>query len=279
MEARSEEHTLSDKQFNTLCELVYNATGIVLAEGKRQMVYRRLMRRIRELKLGTFHDYYQLLEQTDGPEWPNFLNAITTNFTSFFREKHHFEYLSNEFLPRHCRDIGRSRLRVWSAASSTGEEPYSLAITLRDFYGAGISGSDWKILATDLDTNVLEHGRAGIYDVDRIENLPERVVKNNFKRRQVFGKEEVKIDSELQQIITFRQLNLMHDWPMQGPFDLIVCRNVLIYFDKPTQVKLLNKFIKLLRPNGVLMLGHSESVAKDFIQLRADGRTTYVKAS
>lgn len=277
MEARSLEHSLTDKQFKTLCDLVYDATGIVLAEGKRQMVYRRLMRRIRELKLDTFPEYYRLLEQEDDAEWPNFLNAITTNFTSFFRENHHFEYLKNNFLPKHCNEFGRDRLRVWSSASSTGEEPYSLAITLRDFYGPGITDSNWKILATDLDTNVIDHAKTGVYDADRIDGLPEQVKKNYFKRRTTGDREEVKVANELQSLVTFKPLNLMHDWPMKGPFDIIVCRNVMIYFDKPTQAKLLKKFIKLLRPNGVLMLGHSESIAKDFHQLRADGRTTYLK--
>lgn len=279
MEMRSEEHSLSDRQFKKLCDLVYDSTGIVLAEGKRQMVYRRLMRRIRDLKLGSFPDYYQLLEQSDSVEWPNFLNAITTNFTSFFREEHHFEYLKNEFLPIHCKEFGRDRLRVWSSASSTGEEPYSLAITLREFYGPSIVNSDCKILATDLDTNVIEHAKRGIYDADRIEDLPETMKREFFKRRVADGKAEVKVDAALQKIITFKQLNLMKHWPMAGPFDVIVCRNVMIYFDKPTQARLLTKFIDLLRPNGVLMLGHSESIAKDFNQLRPDGRTTYIKVA
>ncbi len=279
MEARSEEHSLSDKQFKKLCDLVYDSTGIVLAEGKRQMVYRRLMRRIRELQLKTFPEYYALLENNDDTEWPNFLNAITTNFTSFFRENHHFEYLKSDFLPKHCREFGRERLRVWSTASSTGEEPYSLAITLRDFYGHGVADTDCRILATDLDTNVLETARAGIYEADRIEGLPEAVKRKNFKQRVVDGKALVKVDQELQQLIAFKQLNLMHDWPMRGPFDVIMCRNVMIYFDKPTQAKLLKKFMRLLRPSGVLMLGHSESIAKDFSQLKSDGKTTYIKVA
>jgi len=279
VEAREDRHSLSDKQFHKLCSLVYDATGIVLVESKRQMVYRRLMRRIRELKLESFPDYYLLLEADNSSELPNFLNAITTNFTSFFREHHHFDYLKTKFLPDHCQKFGYGRLRVWSSACSTGEEPYSLAITLSEFYGSRISQCDCKILATDIDTNVLNHAREGVYDAERIESLPEAVKKKWFKRRETDSRAEVKVDPDLQRLITFKQLNLMHNWPMHGPFDVILCRNVMIYFDKPTQAMLLRKFFELLRPNGVLMLGHSESIAKDFTQLRPDGRTTYLKIS
>lgn len=280
MEVREEKHSLSDKQFKKLCTLVYDATGIVLAEGKRQMVYRRLMRRVRELKIDSFFDYCRMLEAENSNELPNFLNAITTNFTSFFREKHHFEYMTDTFLPAHTRQFAASRrLRIWSAASSTGEEPYSLAITLLEYFGSQWHNWDCKVLATDIDTNVLEHARNGVYDASRIENLPESVKKRWFLRKKQGDSELVRVVPELQEVLTYKQLNLMHEWPIRGPLDLIICRNVLIYFDKPTQAMLLDRFVKLLRPGGVLMLGHSESIAKDYTGLKPDGRTTYIKLS
>jgi len=280
VEARADKHSLSDQQFEKLCGLVYQSTGIVLAESKRQMVYRRLMRRVRELKVESFSRYYELLEDANSNELPNFLNAITTNFTSFFRESHHFDYLKDTFLPSHVRLYGAGkRLRIWSAACSTGEEPYSLAITLCEFFGNSLQQWDCKILATDIDTNVLESGKNGVYDADRIESLPEATKKRWFKRRYTELREEVKVDDRLKRLITFKPLNLMHEWPVKGPFDAIVCRNVMIYFDKPTQAVLLAKFLRLLRPGGVLMLGHSESIAKDYRELKPDGRTTYIKIS
>ena len=280
MEVREDRHSLSDKHFEQLCTLVYKATGIVLADSKRQMVYRRLMRRVRELKIDSFSDYYHMLQNEESNELPNFLNAITTNFTSFFREGHHFDYLKQTFLVEHERQFGSGkRLRIWSTASSTGEEPYSLAITLNEYFGGSISQWDCKVLATDIDSTVIEHCQRGVYDADRIESLPEQVKKKWFKRRSAELREEVKVHEQLQKIITFKQLNLMHDWPMRGPFDVIMCRNVMIYFDKPTQAMLLSRFLKLLRVGGVLMLGHSESIAKDCRELKPDGRTTYIKVA
>ena len=278
MEVREDKHSLSDKQFQKLCSLVYSATGIVLADSKRQMVYRRLMRRVRELKVESFSVYFGMLEAENSNELPNFLNAITTNFTSFFRENHHFDYMKSHFLPAHEKLVGSDRrLRIWSAACSTGEEPYSLAITLRDYFGSRMDQWDCKILATDIDTVVLDRASNGVYDANRIETIPDSIKKKWFMKRSLDGSELVKVSPDLQHLITFKQLNLMHEWPMRGPFDLIICRNVMIYFDKQTQSKLLNRFIELLRPGGILMLGHSESIAKDYIDLKPDGRTTYIK--
>lgn len=273
---RAQDHQLSDKDFRFICKLVYNQTGIVLGEHKRIMVYRRLMRRTRELQIGSFSDYCRLLENQQSGELPNFINAITTNLTSFFREVHHFDYLRSDFLPEHQNTYGASRrLRIWSAGCSTGEEPYSLAITLSETFGDALANWDAKILATDLDTTVLETAKQGVYKSDRIEGLPGRVQKRWFRRGKNDKADLVKVDPSLAGLITFKQLNLLHEWPVKGPFDVIMCRNVLIYFDRETQRSLVERYSNLLRPGGLLILGHSESVAKGFSQFQMIGRTIF----
>lgn len=277
---RGKQHSLSSKEFKFICKLVYDATGIVLDERKREMVYRRLMRRTRDLKLASFASYCQLLDDPNSGELPNFTNAITTNLTSFFRENHHFDYLRDTFIPEHISRFGHSRrLRIWSSASSTGEEPYSIAITLLQAFGSQASEWDMKILATDLDTEVLATGIEGVYKKDRIKDLPASNSKSWFKRGRGNNSDMVKVHPDLQQLITFKALNLLHDWPMRGPFDVIFCRNVLIYFDKPTQQKLVRRFHQMLRPGGLLMLGHSESLAKDDQLYRVLGRTIFEKSA
>jgi chemotaxis protein methyltransferase CheR len=275
---RAAEHQLSDKEFRFITELVYKNTGIVLDERKREMLYRRLMRRTRDLKLASFGDYCALLEQTDSKELPNFINAITTNLTSFFRENHHFEFLKTHFLPEHIKRFGNSkRLRIWSAACSTGEEPYSLAITLQEAMGSLLNSWDVKILATDLDTDVLAKGKAGVYKQERIESIPPAAKKRWFKKGTGGNSDLVKVDPKLGAMITFKPLNLLEPWPMRGPFDVIMCRNVLIYFDKPTQRSLVQRYYELLRPGGLLILGHSESLAKNESRFEIKGRTVFEK--
>lgn len=277
---RASEHTLSDKDFTFICKLVYDTTGIVLDERKKEMVYRRLMRRCRELKISSFTQYCQLLGVAGGDELPNFINAITTNLTSFFRENHHFDYLRDHFLPDHQKQFhaGR-RLRIWSAACSTGEEPYSLAITLREAMGVELANWDARILATDLDTDVLQTASEGIYRSDRIKDLSPAICKRWFQRGSGSKENYVKVDSSLQQLITFKPLNLLESWPIRGPFDVIMCRNVLIYFDKPTQKKLVERYSSLLRPGGLLILGHSESIAKGLSDFELMGRTIFKKTT
>lgn len=276
---RAEQHTLSDKDFRFLCKTVYEVTGIVLDERKRQMVYRRIMRRCRLLKLESFSAYCQLLKTDSEGELPNFINAITTNLTSFFREKHHFDYLRDHFIPQHLQEYGQSkRLRIWSAACSTGEEPYSLAVTLMEAMGRRVKEWDARILATDLDTEVLASARAGVYKYERISDLSLDVKKSWFSRGKGEYREQVKVDPRLQQLITFKQLNLLDAWPLHGPFDVIMCRNVLIYFDKETQHQLVSGFCELLRPGGLLFLGHSESLARSDEDLSIVGRTIFRKA-
>ena len=275
---RQEQHTLNDKQFKFICRLVYDATGIVLDERKREMVYRRLMRRTRELKIPSFSEYCSLLQSGCDNELPKFINSITTNLTSFFRENHHFEYLKNQFIPEHLDQFKDSkRLRIWSAACSTGEEPYSLAITLMESMSSLLSIWDAKILATDLDTDVLQHGKQGIYKAERIKDIDSQYKKKWFKRGSGDNSELVKVHPKLASLITFKQLNLLEPWPMKGPFDVIMCRNVLIYFDRQTQKQLIDRYFELIRPGGLLILGHSESLAKDETQFKVEGRTIFKK--
>jgi chemotaxis protein methyltransferase CheR len=277
-EHRALEHQLSEKEFKFICKLVHDTTGIVLDERKREMVYRRLMRRTRELKIVSFSAYCQFLSDRKDEELPNFVNAITTNLTSFFREQHHFSYLKDVFFPAHQQKFSaQRRLRIWSAACSTGEEPYSLAITLKQALGADLDHWDARILATDLDTNVLSTAKGGVYHVDRIKGLPESVCKRWFMRGVGDNSNCVKVDPDLSRLIVFKQLNLLEDWPVRGPFDVIMCRNVLIYFDKPTQQQLVQRFCELLRPQGLLILGHSESIAKQFSYFEARGHTIFEK--
>jgi chemotaxis protein methyltransferase CheR len=269
------EFALSDAQFNRICELVRDHTGIALSEAKRQMVYGRLVRRLRALKLDGFGDYVSLLERADPIELQEFTNAITTNLTSFFREGHHFDYLAEQLLPECEARIRQSgRLRVWSSACSTGEEPYSIAMVLRE-QEKRLTGVDARILATDLDSSVLATGAAGVYPEERLKGVsPERVAQF-FEHEGEEQQGSVKVADSLRQLITFKQLNLMHDWPMRGPFDAIFCRNVVIYFDQETKRTLFERMAQLQPPGAILFLGHSETLYRVSDQYELIGRTIY----
>ena len=278
MADRASEHQLSAKEFRFVTTLVYNKTGIVLGEQKREMVYRRLMRRIRELGIDSFSTYCRLLDDDSGNELPNFINSITTNLTSFYRESHHFDYILNTFIPNWTESAADPRtVKVWSAACSTGEEPYSLSITLNKALQKYQLNWDYKILATDLDTNVLNTAKNAVYDEKRIADIPVEYRKLGFLKGKGALAGKVRVRPEMVDPITFRQLNLLEKWPLKGPFDIIMCRNVLIYFDREMQQKLVNRFIELLRPGGLLMLGHSESMAKGNTPLITKGRTIFEK--
>ena len=272
--SRRQEHTLSDKDFRYICQFVYDATGIVLDERKREMVYRRLMRRTRDTRLGSFKEYLNFLDSNE-EELPNFINAITTNLTSFFRENHHFEFMKNEFVPALLKSKQPQRLRIWSAGCSTGEEAYSIAITLKESMDKHLNSWDTKILATDLDSDVVATGKAGIYKADRIEGLDKNRVKRWFKKHPQNGL--VKTANELGELITFKQLNLLEPWPMKGPFDIIFCRNVVIYFDKPTQQNLFQHYHDLLKPGGYLIIGHSEGLGEIQTKFTPMGKTIFQK--
>ncbi|MEL6476596.1 MAG: protein-glutamate O-methyltransferase [Pseudomonadota bacterium] len=264
----SSDQTLTSEQFSRVAALVFSLTGIVLKEHKMQMVHARLMRRMRSLKIPRFEDYIALVESKNaGDEIEQFINAVTTNLTSFFREDHHFEHLESEILTP-LANQGANRVRIWSAGCSTGEEPYSIAMTV--LTGQPRSNWDLRILATDLDTNVLAHASAGLYRNDKTEAIPERYRK--YTRQQADGLE---MSAEAKRLITFRQLNLLETWPVSGPFDAIFCRNVMIYFEADTKADLVERFARLLAPHGALYLGHSESLLGTHPLLMRDGQTTY----
>jgi len=270
--------TLTDKDFDRIRKLVIEHTGISLSDAKRNLVYGRLAKRLRKMEIGDFGSYIQLLESPAGEEeLANFTNAITTNLTSFFRENHHFEFLKSDVLPRLLRDnASTKKIRVWSAGCSTGEEPYSVAMAIREVIP---ESKDWdiKILATDLDTNVLAHAQAGIYSLERINNISKSRLKRWFMRGKGDLKDSVKIRSELQNLISFRQLNLMNPWPIKNQFDVIFCRNVVIYFDKPTQKVLFKRYHEVLKDTGHMFIGHSETMFKVSEDFKLIGNTTYIK--
>ncbi len=266
---------LSDGEYKRICELVREHTGIALSESKREMIYGRLVRRLRALRLSGFAPYIAQLEKSDTAELEEFINAVTTNLTSFFRESHHFDHLAKEVLPAMSRRAqGSGRLRIWSCACSTGEEPYSAAMVLREQKEL-LVGIDARILATDLDTQVLATASAGIYAQERLESVSQARVARYFQTLSDGVKGKVKVSPSLQELITFKQLNLMNDWPMRGPFDVIFCRNVIIYFDKPTQKILFERMAELQRPGDFLYLGHSESLHRVTDRYELIGRTIY----
>ena len=272
--APNEEFILTDEEFHEIRRVVHRTTGIALAETKRHLVYGRLARRLRALGMTTSREYLQFIED-DGGELEEFCNAITTNLTFFFREGHHFQYLSSTVLPMLQKQNAASRrIRIWSAGCSTGEEPYSIACCVLETLG---SLRDWdiRILATDLDSKVLAYGQAGIYPADRLDKV------DKARRERWFvpqaGGAQWSARDELRRLISFKRLNLMEQWPLKGPFDVIFCRNVVIYFDKPTQRVVFGRMAELQRPGGHLFIGHSESLFNVCEQYQLIGQTTYRK--
>ena len=265
---------LSSAEFDRIRELVREHTGISLSEAKRQLVYGRLARRLRALKMSGFAEYIELLERGEPEELEEFTNAVTTNLTSFFREPHHFEYLAREMLPKVAGNAASTRrLRLWCCAASTGEEPYSIAMVLREAQSL-LVGWDVKLLATDLDSAVLATGSAGEYGLDRFQAVSQQRVRKFFDDVGAGGK-RFRARDELKNLITFKQLNLMQTWPMRGPFDAIFCRNVIIYFDKATQRALFERMSMLQRPGDYLFLGHSESLYRVSEKYDLIGKTIY----
>ena len=276
---KQKEFTLTDRDFQTIRKMVYEHTGINLSEAKKDMVYSRLARRLRQLGLEKFSDYLALLDDADNVEIGNFINSVTTNLTSFFRENHHFEYLRDDLLPALMQKNAASRkIRIWSAGCSTGEEPYSIAMTVREVISES-SGWDVKILATDLDTNVIATGSSGVYTEERINGLSNGLKQRWFLKGKGGSAGKVRVSPELQQIITFRQLNLMGEWPFKNKFDIIFCRNVVIYFDKPTQSRLFDRYANNLDPEGHLFVGHSETLYKVSDRFKLLGKTIYRRIS
>jgi chemotaxis protein methyltransferase CheR len=271
---RLREFAFGEEDFEALRRLVKQLTGINLTDQKRELVYGRLSRRLRALNLTSFRDYRQRLAQDSG-ELVNFCNAITTNLTSFFREAHHFEYLREHVLLKRAADAQASkRIRIWSAGCSTGEEPYSIAMTVMEAV-ADLRRWDVRILATDLDSDVLDRAQHGVYTADRTQGLPPARVERFFSPISDRRGPALQVSAEIAQLITFKQLNLMHELPMKGPLDVIFCRNVVIYFDKDTQRELFGRIARLQRPGDLLFLGHSESLFKVTNDYALIGKTVY----
>jgi chemotaxis protein methyltransferase CheR len=251
-------------------------TGISMGDSKRQLIQRRVTNRLKATGIHSIRAYMDYLKEGHPEEVEQFSNAVTTNLTAFFRENQHFEFLRNTILPEVAKKqrSGTKKLRIWSAGCSTGEEPYSIAMTLREAI-PDINNWDAKILATDLDSDVLAKSAAGVYPINRVDKVDKQLLKKWFRKKETSEGAWVKASPQLQELITFRQLNLMHEWPLKGKFDLIFCRNVIIYFDKPTQQKLISRYHKHIQRDGYLILGHSESlhnVSDDFNLL---GKTIY----
>ena len=270
VEYATREYDFSKRDFEHVRKLIYERAGISLSESKQNMVYSRLIRRVRARGLNNFTDYLNLLECEDDAEWQEFTNSLTTNLTAFFREEHHFPILAEHVLRRKSKQP----IQLWCSASSTGEEPYSMAMTIVEAFGSYLPPV--HILATDLDTNVLATAQQGVYPMERLEKMPPDRLKRFFLKGSGNQAGSARVRQELRDMITFRQVNLLDNaWPVRGPFDAIFCRNVMIYFDKPTQYKILKRFAPLLCPDGLLFVGHSESLhhATDTFRLR--GKTVY----
>lgn len=265
------EYDFTNQDFTCVKRLIYQRAGISLAPSRSNMVYTRLVKRLRETGYSQFKDYLTMLEQnSDSAEWENFVNALTTNLTSFFREAHHFEILAEQFKERKAGQT----IKIWCSASSTGEEPYSLAMTAVEAFDTYTPPV--RILATDIDTNVLATAQAGIYSLNQLENFSDARLKRFFLKGTGQNAAFARIRPELRNLVIFKQLNLLdRTWPLKGPFDTIFCRNVMIYFDKPTQHQLLDKFAPLLATDGLLYVGHSESFQYSQNPFKLRSKTVY----
>jgi len=269
----AKEFEFTSHDFERVRAMIYKKAGIALAESKQEMVYSRLARRLRANGISSFSRYLDDLESgRTNDEWEAFTNALTTNLTSFFREAHHFPILLEHVKNR------RETVNVWCSASSTGEEPYSIAITLCEAFGTLTPPA--QIIATDIDTNVLATAANGVYPFERIEKLSPERAKKFFLRGKGDQAGLVRVRNELRNLITFKQLNLLGDnWGVAGQFDVIFCRNVMIYFDKPTQSKILARFVPLMKPDGLLFAGHSENFLYVSDALKLRGKTVYELAA
>lgn len=266
---------LGDAEFDFIRHVVGENAGIVLGPNKRQLVQGRLARRLRELGLPSYEAYCEYLRDAGPEELVGLINAITTNVTSFFRENHHFEALASYMLPEAMKRNGASRrIRIWSAGCSTGEEPHCLAMVAAEVLPSS-PRYDLKILATDIDSDVVAAATSGIYPLDRMSSVSQERLKRFFQKGGGEHEGCAVAKQELKSMITFRTLNLLHQWPMKGPFDVIFCRNVMIYFDQPTREKLVNRFSEMLTPGGYLCIGHSESIHAGSAPFKLVGKTIY----
>jgi len=262
------EFRFSPEHFRLISERIYRYSGIRLPEGKREMVYARLARRLRALGIGSFDDYLRFLE-LEPAEWEHCTNALTTNVTAFYREEHHFAILAE-----HARATARAGqpLRVWSAGCSTGEEPYTIAMCLSETLG----DAPWEVLATDLDTQVIATAREGVYPLASVMSLPQERRHRFFQRGTGRFEGKARVRQALGARVEFTRLNLMDaEWPVAPGLDAVFCRNVMIYFDKSTQRGLVERYAALLQPHGLFFAGHAESLLDQGRHFRLRGQTVY----
>jgi len=264
---REFEFTAND--FSRVRKLIYQHAGISLSEAKTDMVYSRIGRRLRTVGYDSFKGYLDNLESENNPdEWEAFTNALTTNLTSFFREEHHFPILAEHLLKL------KAPIRIWCSAASTGEEPYTIAMTACEAFGT--MKPPVEIIATDIDTNVIATAERGVYPYDRVSKLSDERRKHFFQKGTGAQEGSVRVRNELRNLISFNQLNLLDEqWALKEPFDAIFCRNVMIYFDKPTQSKILSHFVPLMKPHGLLFAGHSENFLYVSNAFHLRGKTVY----
>ncbi|RUP30412.1 MAG: methyltransferase domain-containing protein [Curvibacter sp.] len=263
------EFVWTDADFSRVQSLIYQRAGINLHDGKHAMVYSRLSRRLRETGHTSFRDYLSWLETHDGPEWQEFVNALTTNLTAFFREQHHFEIFAAHLKSRPAG----SSWKVWCNAASTGEEPYSIVMTAFETLG---NNAPFKLTASDIDSKVLASAAQGVYRLDNLKGLTQDRLQRFFMRGKDSNAGLIRVKPELRKAIEFLSVNLIRDdWPFKEPFDVVFCRNVMIYFDAPTQRKVLERIHRVLKPGGMLFVGHAEnfSESRDLFTLR--GKTVY----
>lgn len=260
----SGEYPLTRRDLVEIAAMIYADAGIYLNESKASLVYSRLSKHIRNIGLKGFREYCQLVSSPAGAaERRDMLSHLTTNFTRFFRENHHFEHLKSDVLPELlARAKNGDRVRIWSAACSDGQEPYSIALTVLSML-PNAADYDFRILATDIDPKILALARAGAYDATALETVSPAMRKQWFTETSVNGRQKWQIDDRVKKLITFNELNLMAQWPFKGQVDVIFCRNVVIYFDEPTQMKIWSRFGGMLNPKGHLYIGHSERVSGD----------------
>lgn len=263
------EFDFTPRDFERVRTLIHQRAGIALASSKQEMVYSRLARRLRATGISSFSIYLDSLERgSNAEEWEAFTNALTTNLTSFFREAHHFPMLAE-----HLKKLN-GPIEIWCSASSTGEEPYSIAMTACEAFNS--LTPPVKIIATDIDTNVLNTAAHGVYPIDRLSKMDPARARKFFLRGKGAQTGLVRVRPELRQMITFKQVNLLADsWGLSGPFDVIFCRNVMIYFDKPTQGKILDRFAPLMKPDALLFAGHSENFLYVCNAFKLRGKTVY----
>jgi chemotaxis protein methyltransferase CheR len=267
------EFDFTRRDFERVRALIHQRAGISLADSKQEMVYSRLARRLRATGIQSFATYLDDLEAGRmDREWESFTNALTTNLTSFFREAHHFPLLLEHLAAVRKKDT--RPLTIWCSAASTGEEPYSIAMTACEAFNT--LTPPVQIVATDIDTNVLTTASNGVYPMERLDKMSPERLRRFFLKGKGAHEGMARVRPELRNLVTFKQLNLLADgWPLEGQFDAIFCRNVMIYFDKPTQRKILGRFVPLMKPHALLFAGHSENFLYVSDALRLRGKTVY----